>query len=303
MGLRIRTNVTSLNAQRQLSRSTRELNDAMIKLASGERINKAADDAAGFAVSENLLADIRSLNMARKNALDGVSLLQTAEGGLTEASNMLIRLRELAVQAASDTIGNREREYLDGEFLQLKNELDRIANSTEFNGTYLLVGDTELPEEMRTGNKSPLDIQVNKEYFAEMDNTSNPVNIIRLDFSDISVFTDGEKSLHLGRGQDGTRVNRKQDAQQSIAALDGAIEQVSNHRALIGSMQSRLSSTISFLTIQTESLAESRSRIRDADFAVETANWTQASILQQAGTSVLAAANSQPKIALSLLQQ
>ena len=301
MGLRIRTNIESMNAQRFLGRSTGEVREAMTKLASGERINKAADDAAGFAVSENLLADVRSLRMAKKNAMDGISLIQTAESGMTEVNNMLVRLRELAVQAASDTIGNREREYLDKEYLQLKEELDRIANSTEFNGTYLLVGDNELPDEMKGSNKFPLEIQVNKNYFQDLDKTASPVNVIRIDLSDISVYTEGEKSLHLGRGEEGTRVNRKENAQNSIGALDGAIQQISKNRAYIGSLQNRLQSTISFLTIQTESLSEARSRIRDADFAEETAAWTQASILQHAGTSVLASANAQPKIALSLL--
>lgn len=185
MGLRINTNITSVNAQRQLGRTTKNLQSSMGKLASGSRINKSADDAAGLAVSENLKADIRSLNMAKRNANDGISIVQTAEGGLTEVSSMLVRLRELAIQASSDTIGNREREFVDKEFLQLKDEIDRIASSTEFNGTRLLVGQREMPEDTgSTDNTFPLEIQVSKDYFSETDGIDkrNPVNIIKIDF-------------------------------------------------------------------------------------------------------------------------
>jgi flagellin len=140
------------------------MKDSMSKLASGERINKAADDAAGLAISENLRADVRSLNQAKRNALDGVSLVQTAEGGLTETTSMLIRLRELAVQSASDTIGNTERGFLDKEYQALKSEIDRIANSTEFNGTRLLTGAIDMPEDTMKGGNVPLEIHVGKDY-------------------------------------------------------------------------------------------------------------------------------------------
>jgi flagellin len=276
----------------------------MSKLASGERINKAADDAAGLAVSENLRADVRSLNMAKRNALDGVSLVQTAEGGLVETSNMLIRLRELAIQSASDTIGNTERGFLDKEFLQLKDEIDRIASSTEFNGTRLLVGNSDLPEELKTGNAFPLEVQVGKNYFADSDalDKSNPVNIIKIDFGSLNAFTTGEGSLDLGRAEEGTRVDVKTSAQNSITKLDSAITKISDYRAYLGSIQNRLGSTINNLGVQTENLEESRSRIRDTDFAAETARMTQENILQQAGTSILANANQGPQIALRLLQ-
>ena len=140
MGLRIRTNMSSLNAQRQLTQSTKNIKKSMGKLSSGKRINKAADDAAGLSISENLRAEVRSLNQAKRNANDGISIIQTAEGGLTESANMIVRLKELAVQSASDTVGAREREYIQMEYGALKEEIDRIANSTEFNGTRLLVG-------------------------------------------------------------------------------------------------------------------------------------------------------------------
>jgi flagellin len=304
MGLRIRTNVASLNAQRRLGISSDNLRDSMNKLASGERINKAADDAAGLAVSENLRADVRSLNMAKRNALDGVSLVQTAEGGLVETSNMLIRLRELAIQSSSDTLGNTERGFLDKEFLQLKDEIDRIASSTEFNGTRLLVGNAEIPEELKSSNAFPLEIQVGKDYFTDSDALDKPnaVNIIKIDFANLNAFTSGEGSLDLGKAEEGTRVDVKVNAQASITKLDTAITKISDYRAYLGSIQNRLGSTINNLGVQNENLEESRSRIRDTDFASETARMTQENILQQAGTSVLTNANQQPQIALRLLQ-
>lgn len=304
MGLRIRTNVTSLNAQSRLQSSTRTLKDSMAKLASGSRINKAADDAAGLAVSENLRADIRSLNMAKRNAMDGVSMVQTAEGGLMETSNILIRLRELAIQSASDTIGNREREFVDQEFLQLKDEIDRIANTTEFNGTRLLTGSTDpLPGSSDQPNTFPLEVQVGKDYFAESDGAdiSNPSNVIRLDFGKFNAYTSGDNSLELGTAEEGTRVNTKESAQSTITAVDSAINRVNEFRSYIGSVQNRLTSTITNLETQTENLSESKSRIADTDFAAETAKMTQANILQQAGVSILGSANQQPQIALSLL--
>jgi flagellin len=304
MGLRIKTNLSSLTAQRYLSNSTAELQKTMTRLASGERITRAADDAAGLAVSENLRADVRSLRMAKRNASDGVSLVQTAEGGLMETGNMLVRLRELAVQASSDTIGNTEREFLDKEYLQLKDEIDRIAMSTEFNGNRLLIGQNGDPADGGApSNPYPLEIQVSKDYFLESDamDKRNPINIIKIDFGKINGFTYGEGSLELGENTEGTRVDQKESAQKSIGVLDEAINKVNNHRAYLGSIQNRLGSTISNLSVQIENLDESRSRIRDADFADETANMTKASILQQAGTSVLTTANAQPQIALSLL--
>jgi flagellin len=305
MGLRIRTNVSSLNAQRRLGLSTEAVQSSSGKLASGERINKAADDAAGLAISENLGADVRSLNQAKRNANDGVSLVQTAEGGLMETSSMLVRLRELAVQGASDTIGNTEREFLDKEFLQLKDEIDRIAGSTEFNGTRLLVGAHDMPDELKTAqNPFPLEIQVGKDYYEGADalDQNNPVNIIRINLDNINAFTDGEGSLNLGKADDGTRVSTKETAQRSIATLDTAITRVNEYRAYLGAIQNRLGSTVRNLSTQTENLSEARSRIRDTDYAEETAKMTQAHILQQGGVAVLSQANQMPAMAMQLLQ-
>jgi flagellin len=305
MGLRIKTNVASINAQRRLENATNDLRNTSAKLASGSRINKSADDAAGLSISENLRADIRSLEQNKRNALDGVSLVQTAEGGLMETNNMLIRLRELATQAASDTIGTEERKFIDREFIALKDEIDRIASSTEFNGTRLLVGGADLPEELQNRDAAfPMEIQVGKDYFIESDaiDQRNPVNIIKVDFGNLNAFTEGEGSLDLGRAEEGTRVIDKASAQLSIAKVDEAITKINDYRSYLGAIQNRLSSTITNIGIQTENLSEARSRISDADFAVETANYTQSNILQQAGTSVLASANTQPQVALNLLQ-
>lgn len=303
MGLRIRTNVASLNAQRRLNISTDTMNESSAKLASGSRINKSADDAAGLAISDNLKADVRSLTQAKRNAADGVSLVQTAEGGLEETSNMLTRLRELAVQSASDTIGNTEREFTDREYRQIKDEIDRIASSTEFNGTRLLIGNAPMSEELANSTSFPLEIQVGKDYFEGADglDQNNPVNIIKIDFSTLNAYTDGEGSLNIGRAEDGSRVNTKEAAQKSIATLDQAITRVNDYRSYLGAIQNRLSATIRNLSIQNENLTEAQSRISDTDFAHETAKYTQSTIMQQAGTSVLATANQQPSIALKLL--
>ncbi len=308
MGLRIRTNVASLNAQRRLGQSTDAMGESGNKLASGERINKASDDAAGLAISEQLRADVRSLNQAKRNALDGVSLVQTAEGGLNETTNMLVRLRELAVQAASDTIGNTERGFLDKEYQALKSEIDRIASSTEFNGTRLLIGQVALPEDMNSGaNAYPLEIQVSKDYYTESDSLSNPnpTNIIRIDLQNLNAYSSGENSLNINQsnaGEEVAGIDNKIGAQMSIGRLDTAITQVNEYRSYLGSIQNRLGATIANLGVQTENLDTARSRIKDTDFAAETAEFTKMKILQQAGTSVLAQANQAPQVALGLLQ-
>jgi flagellin len=307
MGLRIQTNVQALNAQRNLVNSTESNNQSMEKLASGYRINKAADDAAGLAISEKLKADIRGLNMARKNASDGVSLVQTAEGGLSEVGNILARLRELAVQSSSDTIGNVERGFLNKEYSALKDEIDRITNATEYNGTRLLVGNQEAldPSLVNRSNAYPLEIQVGKDYFGTVDERgqTNPVNVIRIDLQNLNTNTN-ESGLNLGKSTEdgGTRVDSKESAQQSLGTLDAAIQKVAEYRSYLGAIQSRLGSTISNLSVQTENFAAANSRIRDTDFADETAKLTQSNILKQAGVAVLSQANQSPQAALRLLQ-
>lgn len=307
MGLRIRTNVTSLVAQRHFGIAGQNVAKTSEKLSSGYRINRGADDAAGFAIAEVLKADIRSLNQARRNANDAVSLVQVAEGGLDEVNNILVRLRELSVQSASDTIGLRERRYLNEEFMALKDEVDRIAIGTEFNGTRLLTGQKELnPELLKDHNFSPLEIQVGKDYFAMSDSleAQNPVHIIRMNMANFNATTDGEGSLGIGSSQnaEGTSVETKMQAQNSIAVLERAMQSVASYRGSLGAMQNRLESTDRNLAIQVENYSAAKSRIKDADFAAEAAEMTQQTILQQAGASVLAQANQFPQIALKLLQ-
>jgi flagellin len=306
MGLRVRTNVQSLIAQRHMGNSTTEIGKASERLSSGYRINRGADDAAGYAISEVLRADIRSLNQARRNANDGVSLVEVAEGGLHEINNIMIRLRELSIQAASDTIGTRERNYLNQEFFALKDEVDRIAMGTEYNGTRLLTGKAEIPEEMREDhNYSPLEIQVGKDYMLNADSLEahNPINIIRIDMSELNAFTEGEGSLGIGNTQneEGTRIDTKGGAQMSIDRLDKAMQMVAKYRADLGAIQNRLEKTDGAIGLQVEALSAAKSRIKDIDFASETANLTQQNILQQAGVSVLAQANQQPQIVMKLL--
>lgn len=307
MGFRIATNVQSLNAQRNLTISNDMNNLSMEKLSSGFRINKASDDAAGLAISEKLKADYRGLVMARRNANDGVSLIQTAEGGLNEIGNILTRLRELSIQGASDTIGNTERDFLNKEFSQLKDEINRISKTTEFNGTLLLVGDQDgIDEEItKRSNTFPLEIQVGKNFFESADSLDNPnpTNVIRIDFSSINASVDPD-GLNLGTSEedDISSVSTKEMSQRSISVIDDAITKVSSFRSTMGAIQSRLNSTINQLSIQAENNAATNSRIRDTDFAEESAKLAQTSILKQSGVSVLTQSNQIPALALRLLQ-
>lgn len=306
MGFRIATNVQSLNAQRNLSVSNELNNLSFERLSSGYRINKASDDAAGLAISEKLKADYRGIIMAKRNANDGVSLIQTAEGGLNEIGNILSRLRELSIQGASDTIGNTERGFLNKEFSQLKDEINRISKTTEFNGTLLLAGNQDGVEDeiKKHSNSFPLDIQVGKNYFEEADSKDNinPTNIIRVDFSRINASVN-EDGLNLGTSEEDEKssVSSKELSQKSISVIDEALTKVSSYRSTMGAIQSRLSSTITQLSIQAENNAATNSRIRDTDFAEETAKLAQSSILKQSGVSVLAQSNQIPSLALRLL--
>jgi flagellin len=280
MGLRIATNVSSLTSQRHLQQTRRLLDQSLERLASGYRINRAGDDAAGLAITEKLRAKVTGLVQAQRNASDGVSLIQVAEGGLNEVQNILVRLRELGVQSASDTIGPEERRYLQEEYSSLIEEMDRIANSTEFNGTYLLDG---------TGGS--LDFQVNT-------GGSNVLGVDRISFDAFQLDVNADQ---MGLADLG--VGTKFDAQQSLSVIDTAIEHVSSTRGKLGAIENRLTSTIRNLSISIENLSAARSRIKDVDIAAETAELTKNSILTQAGISVLSQANSIPQMALSLLQQ
>jgi flagellin len=276
MGLRINTNVTSLAAQRTLGQNNEEQQQALGKLSSGSRIVKASDDAAGLAISEKLKAQVRGLNQAERNANDGISMIQTAEGGLNEISNILVRLRELSVQSASDTVGDVERSFTDMEYQNLKQEIDRISRVTEFNGQKLLDG---------TQQNFDFQVGINNDQFQDR---------IQYDTSVTKSTLDGLKLQEI-------QVGKKEMAQQSLTTLDGAIEQVSRQRATLGAVQNRLSSTVSNLQITSENLSSANSRIRDTDYAQETANNVKLNILNQAGTSVLAQANAQGQTALKLI--
>jgi flagellin len=278
MGLRINTNVASLNAQRNLFSTKQGLDKSLEKLSSGYRINRAGDDAAGLAVSENLKAQVRGLRQAGRNAQDGISLVQVAEGALNEVSSILIRLRELAVQAASDTIGPVERQFLNVEYDQMISEIDRIADATEYSGTPLLNGTGVL-----------LDFQVG---------TRNDPNVDRLTF-DASKADSNSAALGINL----TTVADKASAQNSLSALDSSIVSVSAMRADFGAIQNRLQSTYNNIAISIENLAAANSRVRDTDIAEETAELTRNNVLLQAGTSVLAQANQSSAAALSLLNQ
>jgi len=276
MGFRINTNVSSIAAQRALQVNNRESQSTLNKMSSGSRITKAADDAAGLAISEKLKAQIRSSAQANRNANDGISMVQTAEGGLDEISNMLTRLRELSIQASSDTVGNVERSFSNMEYQSLKQEIERIAQVTEFNGTKLLSGE---------GDK--LDFQIG---------TNNN------DFQDrISYDVQMTNAKLEGLGLTSIDVSSKEGAQGSLATIDSAIEKVSGQRAGLGAIQNRLISTSNNLQITGENLAAANSRIRDVDYAEVAAQNAKNNILNQAGTSVLAQANAQGQNALKLI--
>jgi flagellin len=276
MGLRIATNVTALNAYKNLYSLGNKQATSMARMASGYRINNAADDAAGLAISENLKAQIRGLTQANRNANDGISLVQVAEGGLGEVTNMLVRLRELGVQAASDTIGDRERALLDVEYQQLKEEVERVSQVTQFNGTTLL-----------NGLGGVFDIQV---------------GIQNDEFNDrISFDSQTMNSTMEGLGIVELNVADKFSAQGSLQFVDDAINGVNAMRANLGAFQNRLQSTSQNISNSVENFAAANSRIRDTDLAAESTELAKNGILLQAATSVLGQANTQQQLALKLL--
>ncbi|MCA8940977.1 MAG: flagellin FliC [Planctomycetes bacterium] len=275
MGLRVNTNIASINAQRNLSSVTGALSSNYRRLATGLRISSAADDAAGLAISERLRSQIRSLGQASRNANDSISLVQVGEGALNEVSNILIRLRELSIQSANGSTSATDRDTIGEEFTSLVNEVDRIAKSTNFNGISLL-----------DGTASTVSFQVGIQTQASVD---------RLQVS----LT---PSLATSLGLNSLDVGSNGNTSAAIAAIDTAINQVSSLRGRFGALQNRLESTIANIAVASESLSAAESRIRDVDVAYETAELTRNSILQQAAISVLGQANAQPQSALSLLQ-
>ena len=271
MGLRVNTNVFSLGAQRNLNNITSRLSGNFARLSSGLRIASASDDAAGLGISERMRSQIRSLDAASRNAQDGISLAQTAESALDEVSNSLARMRELAIQASNGTLNTTDRTTINTEFGALRTEIDRIADQTEFNGISLL-----------NGSNATVDIQVGLDSGESIS---------------ISLQNTTDTTLGISSLTTTTTTN----AQAALSALDTAINTVNTGRGNLGSAQNRLSSSFRSILSARENLSASESRIRDVDIAMETADLTRNSILQQAASSVLAQANTSPQLALSLI--
>jgi len=269
--------MAALAANRALTHSSEDQRKVYTRLATGNRITEAGDDAAGLSISENLRSQVRSMAQAERNANDGISFAQVAEGGLTEIGNMLVRMRELSVQAASDTIGDKERGYINKEVSSLLSEMDRIANSTNYNGTQLLNGQS---------SKSVLEFQVG----------------IRNKEDDRIQFKVNDNDVRASAlGVDGLDFGSIDNARDSMDKIDSALTKVFGSRATLGAMQNKMHSTIGSIQIAKENLAQARSRIADTDIAAETSELVRGNILQQAGVSVLAQANSAPMAALKLL--
>lgn len=276
MGFRVNTNVSSMQGQNSLKKVNKDTSESYAKLSSGQRITKAADDAAGLAISEKLKASIRSSQQANRNANDGISLVQTAEGGLNESSSLLARMKELAIQSATDTLTDRERSHVSMEYQGLKNELERISRNTEFNGRKLL-----------DGSGAKLDFQVGVGANGSEDYISYNSGSLNSGISSLGVSS--------------ASVNSKFEAQSSISVIEQAINKISAHRSTLGSIQNRLLTSSNNLMLYNENMNSANSRIRDVDYAVETANLAKSSILGDAGSAVLVQANNDPKAALKLL--
>ena len=276
MGLRVNTNIASLNAQRNTATVTTRLAHNFQRLSTGLRIATAADDAAGLAISERLRAQVRSLQQAARNANDGISLVQTGEGALNEVSNILVRLRELAIQSANGSTSGQDKNTIKEEFDSLVDEINRIAQSTDFNGVKLL-----------DGSASSVQFQVGIQ-------TTVGIDVLAVTLTPALSTTLGLSTLDVGSGG---------NTSFAIAQLDTAVGLVSQLRGRFGALQNRLQSTIANIGVATESLSAAESRIRDVDVASETAELTRNSIMQQASISILAQANAQPQVALQLLQR
>jgi flagellin len=276
MGLRINTNIASISAQRALGITKNNLDSNLRKMSSGERITRASDDAAGLAISERLKGNIRGLRQAKRNADDGVSMIQTAEGAMNEISNIIIRLRELAVQASSDTVGDNERKFSNIEFQNLLEEVDRISQGSEFNGRKLLNG---------TGGMVDIQVGINNDPTQDR----------------IAFDASATDATAAALGIHGENIMNKEGAQVSLTKMDEALTRLSGSRANLGALQNRLQSAGNTIMISEENLSAANSRIRDVDVAAETADMAKNNILSQAGVSVLAQANQAPNFALKLL--
>lgn len=289
MGMRIRTNVMSLVAQRHLTNNSNKVGENVEKLASGLRINRSKDDSAGLAISESMRGKMRGLDQAKRNASDAVSMLQVAEGGMAEMTNLLIRMRELTVQAATDTIGDAERSFLNQEYTQLGDEIDRIAATTEFNGRKFFVSENSL-------DKYTIQVGTN---WDETGVDTIGINLEGLRFN--------SESLGIGKGSEigpmeGSEGPLREEIAQKLSTIDTSLGMIAKERANLGALQSRFDTTINNLMTSVENLGAARSRIADADFASETADLAKNQILSQASLSVLSQANQIPQMALALLK-
>jgi flagellin len=280
----INTNTASMNAQRNLNASQSTLTTSLQRLSSGLRINSAKDDAAGLAISDRMTSQIRGNTVAMRNANDGISLAQTAEGSLSKVGDNLQRMRELAVQSLNGTNSADDRTALDAEFGELAKEVQRIATGTDFNGSKILGGDA-----------GSVSFQVG----AGVED-SDTITITTTDLSAETDITDVSGTDLEGAGR--AKIDTAADAKTTVTAIDAALKKVNSERANYGATQNRFESVVSNLQVSIESQSASRSRIMDTDFASETASLTRSQILQQAGTAMLAQANSLPNGVLSLLR-
>lgn len=291
MGMRIRTNVPAITAQRFMSDNKDAMSKSLERLSSGYRINKSSDDAAGLAISESLRGKIRGLNVAKRNANDAVSMVQVAEGSMNEMTNILIRLRELTTQSSTDTIGERERSFLNREYTQLADEIDRIGNSTEFNGIKIFD---------KASDRDQFVIQVGTNGTSPESNTDTiSISLAGLKFN--------TQDLGLGKGAeigslDGSAGPSLDEISGKLNTIDEALNKIASERATLGAVQSRLGSALSNLGINVENMETAKSRIKDVDFAEETATLAQSRILTSASTSVLQQANAAPEQVLQLLR-
>ncbi len=284
MALRINYNLASSSAQRGLSASQNAYAKQATRLSTGLRINTASDDAAGMAVSEKLKNQVRGLNQAQRNAQDGISLIQTAEGGLAETHSILARMRELAIQSASDTLKNADRLNLEAEFTQLKAEVQRIADTVQFNGTKLLNQNGAVNTTFQIGA-----------------NNGDTLVLVLTNNNHGGGTASGTAGLAIDTAAKAT-VTSLADAVTTITSLDAAINQVSANRANLGAVQSRLESASRSIAVASENTAAANSRVADADIAQSMSELVRAQILQQAGISVLAQANQAPALVLQLLK-
>lgn len=276
MGLRVSTNMPSIAAQRSMAGSQREIGKSFAQLSTGSRITKAADDAAGLSISETLKSTVRGYQQAQRNANDGISMVQVSEGGLGEVSNILTRMRELGVQAASDTVGDVERGFIDKEVQQLKNEMQRIAKTTRWGDQNLLDG---------SGTEYAFQVDINND-----------------DFNDRIGFDASQQDATVGNlGVDSFNFSDKHDAREALEVLETAQRTVNGYRANLGAIQNRLISTTENLGVAVENFAAANSRIRDTDVAQSSAELARNNILLQASVGVLSQANMQPASALKLI--